>query len=129
MVLISVWSLSSNALERQYSRDIQIILTALGYDPGPIDGKSGNRTDAAIKSYQKDAGLAITGRVSTDLWVKLQATSLPKDFTPKTFKTNDGCKIAISRTESGTMKQEEVCNSVEIGPNGEIRLPGGRPLF
>ncbi|WP_427017090.1 peptidoglycan-binding protein [Pseudarthrobacter sp. P1] len=40
---------------------IQAGLTALGYDPGPVDGLSGPRTTAAIRQFQADQGLAADG--------------------------------------------------------------------
>jgi hypothetical protein len=48
-------------------RPFQIILTLLGYDPGPIDGKMGAKTRAAIKKFQEDNGLAPTGKIDEAL--------------------------------------------------------------
>lgn len=42
----------------------QADLWELGYDPGPIDGLPGARTSAAIRAYQRDAGLPVDGLVS-----------------------------------------------------------------
>lgn len=42
---------------------LQEMLTALGYDPGPLDGKFGKRTANAVKQYQRDRGLAADGVV------------------------------------------------------------------
>jgi len=36
-------------------------LTALGYDPGPIDGYTGSKTQSAIESFQNDHGLSPSG--------------------------------------------------------------------
>jgi hypothetical protein len=36
---------------------IQVQLRALGYDPGPIDGRGGRRTVAALTAYAKDRGI------------------------------------------------------------------------
>ena len=36
-------------------------LTALGYSPGPVDGKLGPSTKAAVTAYQKDRGLTADG--------------------------------------------------------------------
>jgi len=41
--------------------DIQQTLNGLGYDAGPVDGLLGRRTRAAIRAYQSDAGLEVTG--------------------------------------------------------------------
>lgn len=40
---------------------VQEALKAAGHDPGPIDGKHGQRTDAAIQSFQKASGLTVDG--------------------------------------------------------------------
>ncbi len=41
----------------------QARLARLGYYPGPIDGDFGPMTSRAIRSYQADYGLPITGRL------------------------------------------------------------------
>jgi len=43
--------------------DIQTFLNCNGFNPGPIDGLSGSRTDGAIKSFQKTVGLTADGEV------------------------------------------------------------------
>jgi hypothetical protein len=48
-------------------KDVQAYLSALGYKPGPIDGKLGRKTKAAIKAFQKDEGLTIDGEPSDEL--------------------------------------------------------------
>jgi hypothetical protein len=51
----------------QYSRDVQQVqmkLTELGYDPGPSDGIYGSRTETAVRAFQKDRGLPITGELN-----------------------------------------------------------------
>lgn len=43
--------------------DIQKRLTALGYQPGPLDGKDGPRTREAVKQFQRAHGLIADGIV------------------------------------------------------------------
>ena len=43
--------------------DIQTFLSCNGFNPGPIDGLAGSRTDGAIKSFQKTVGLVADGQV------------------------------------------------------------------
>ena len=57
---------------RAYVREIQRALAARGYDPGGADGAEGPRTRAAIRAYQKDAGLRETGRASRELLDRLK---------------------------------------------------------
>ena len=44
-------------------KDIQTFLSCNGFNPGPIDGLAGSRTDGAIKSFQKTVGLVADGEV------------------------------------------------------------------
>jgi len=48
-------------------KKVQSLLTLVGYDPGPADGKLGAKTITAIKAFQKDAGLMEDGKVTEDL--------------------------------------------------------------
>lgn len=42
-------------------KEMQRKLTAHGYDPGPVDGYMGTKTSEAIKEFQVDNGLTVTG--------------------------------------------------------------------
>ena len=53
--------------------NIQSGLTSLGYDPGPADGKIGPRTQAAIRRFQSDNELAVTGQPSAELWSTIKS--------------------------------------------------------
>ena len=48
-------------------KNVQANLASLGYNPGPIDGKAGGQTRAAVRQYQADHGLAVNGEMSPDL--------------------------------------------------------------
>ncbi|MBM3235922.1 peptidoglycan-binding protein [Candidatus Poribacteria bacterium] len=50
-------------IEGEDVKRLQEELKALGYDPGPIDGKFGPRTEEAVKKFQKDKGLKEDGIV------------------------------------------------------------------
>ncbi len=45
----------------------QEALEALGYDPGPADGVAGGNTERAVRTFQEEFGLAVTGEVSAAL--------------------------------------------------------------
>ncbi|MDX2102141.1 MAG: peptidoglycan-binding protein [Alphaproteobacteria bacterium] len=53
-------------------RRVQQALTALGLNPGPVDGVDGPRTQAAVSAYQRQAGLPVTGRITRSLVQRLQ---------------------------------------------------------
>ena len=71
--------ISEAAASAQSARDRQLVagpqsgLKRIGYDPGPIDGILGPRTQAAIRAYQKDHGLAIDGRPTQAFAFHIQA--------------------------------------------------------
>jgi hypothetical protein len=49
------------------TKDVQGLLRAVGYDPGPIDGHYGARTRAAVESFEKSLGRVATGGISEAL--------------------------------------------------------------
>jgi len=49
-------------------------LLALGYEPGPVDGVLDSKSVAAIKAFQRDNGLAVTGQASDTLLTDLRGT-------------------------------------------------------
>ena len=51
---------------------VQKLLAENGYDPGPADGKLGNKTIDAITAFQTKAGLPKTGKIDTGLVAALQ---------------------------------------------------------
>jgi TPR repeat protein len=59
--------------EHETIAGIQRELNRLGYRSGPPDGIFGNRTRRAIEQYQRDAGLAVDGRVTQPLLDRLLA--------------------------------------------------------
>ena len=56
-----------NLRSRDTIRWVQASLQQLGYDAGKVDGAVGRRTAVAIKKYEKDNGLPITGKMSAAL--------------------------------------------------------------
>jgi peptidoglycan hydrolase-like protein with peptidoglycan-binding domain len=49
----------------------QHLLELMGYDPGPIDGIFGAKTEAAVKRFQTDFGLTADGIVGPKTWAML----------------------------------------------------------
>ena len=63
------WMSASGAFAKGYNQDTQKAqnkLSALGYAPGPADGRMGDQTCQAIKKFQKDKGLKATGTLDTN---------------------------------------------------------------
>jgi hypothetical protein len=63
-------------------RHLQNLLTAAGYDVGEVDGIFGERTEAAVKSFQRDNGLTADGIVSPRTWAKVQG-EIPYAIPPR----------------------------------------------
>jgi len=61
----------ATGLTQDQRRQLQARLNALGYDVGTPDGVVGRRTEAAIRDYQRDQGLEVTGRPSPALLARL----------------------------------------------------------
>jgi hypothetical protein len=51
-------------LARAGVRDLQRILSRLGYRPGAADGRIGERTRAAIRAFERDRDMPVTGRAT-----------------------------------------------------------------
>lgn len=64
-------------------RQAQRLLTALGYEPGPIDGVAGRQVRAAVSAFQSEAGLPETGAVDAGLLSALRAAAAPPKPLPK----------------------------------------------
>ena len=58
-------------------RDIQRALQRAGLDPGPIDGRMGRKTRAAIRSFQEAHGLMADGRIGPQTIAKLKTYMTP----------------------------------------------------
>jgi hypothetical protein len=54
---------------------LQVRLSALGFDTGPIDNDFGPKTKAALKAFQKSKGLPETGLVDLTTWKALLKAS------------------------------------------------------
>lgn len=65
-------SADSGASYREQVKRVQAALNARDYDAGPADGALGPKTRTAIRTYQADAGLPITGEMSAGLLQKLE---------------------------------------------------------
>ena len=59
-------------------KELQELLTARGYKPGPVDGKPGPKTREALKQFQKDAGLPVTGVLDAETTQRLRAAPPPR---------------------------------------------------
>ncbi|WJW74700.1 peptidoglycan-binding domain-containing protein [Thiohalobacter sp. IOR34] len=105
----------------QYTREAQQLLTDLGYNPGPVDGKYGPRTANAVKAFQRDIGIKQDGWIDQSLINALRrakAVYIPKRMTPsapqsqsrQSFQTSTSSmnSIAAARYFTRGSVQDEV---------------------
>ena len=52
-------------------KQIQTLLTLLKFNPGPIDGIVGKKTTKAIRAFQLDIGVPVTGKIDKNLKTQL----------------------------------------------------------
>ena len=79
---------------------LQASLTKLGYNPGPIDGIFGSKTDAAVRSFQKAKGLVVDGIVGNNTWAAIdKALQNPPTPTPTPTPTHPTLKIGSTGSE------------------------------
>ena len=104
---------SSLALNRSERRRIQRGLTLLGFDPGPADGLFGNRTRFAVRSYQKEKGLAQTGYLDADSAKVLLAATPPSDAAPSPA-TEDSTSLPTSGRDAAKPGPSRVSDPTEI---------------
>jgi cell division septum initiation protein DivIVA len=58
-------------------RAAQEALRDKGFDPGPIDGVMGPRTSAAVRDFQQQQNLTVTGQLDAETRSRLEASGAP----------------------------------------------------
>lgn len=61
-------STSSSKPSDPFTRDVQKALKEAGYDPGPLDGRMGALTKAALERFQRANKLRVTGSTTRATW-------------------------------------------------------------
>lgn len=92
----------------EYVKWIQETLTELGYEPGPVDRVIGEKTDTAIRLFQKENDLVVDGQVGElthsalilahsmiDLKFDQDGKLVLKDFDKDEFTCECGCGLDI----------------------------------
>ena len=98
---------------KAHQKDVTAMQQALkdkGYDPGPVDGRMGPRTKAALMDYQRKEGLSPTGRWDNETAAKLgvQMSAADKETvnpaaSPSTGATTSSGSVEPTRsTPAGT---------------------------
>jgi TPR repeat protein/S1-C subfamily serine protease len=111
---------------------VKTALAALGYDPGAKDSSLSDEAVAAIKAFQKDRGLPVTGDISPELLGALLASRFEASNASKTVTLSPGTpKLKLYATGSGfyiSAQGDIITNQHVVDGCVEVRLPGGDPL-
>ena len=70
--VLGSWPLDDPPLPRADREELQRLLAGLGHDIGDVDGMIGRRTQAAIRAYQRRAGVPADGYASARLLERLR---------------------------------------------------------
>jgi peptidoglycan hydrolase-like protein with peptidoglycan-binding domain len=89
-------------------RNIQSGLTALGYDPGPVDGIVGRQTRTAIEAFRKREQLA-SGEITAEL---LDAITRRLSVTEPAAPAQNSSAPLQQPAPQDAIKQPWSCNSV-----------------
>ena len=76
-------------------KDVQAYLSALGYEPVPIDGMAGQMTRVAIRAFQTDIGVSVDGEVTPQLLADLK------------HNLDAGWKASTTTQSKGTTSSED----------------------
>ena len=69
-ITVTGWQVSKG-MTAEPVKKLQILLNGLGYPCGPVDGDFGEKTEAAVKSYQVHNGLSNDGVAGPQTWGSL----------------------------------------------------------
>jgi len=107
---------------------LQNLLLERGFDPGPIDGIFGDKTEAAVKAFQEANGLEVDGVVGPKTWLalceSLPAISQPTFPTPPVIPIGEICGDGIDNNLDG-ITDENCVPETPVGP--QQCLPGEEP--
>jgi peptidoglycan hydrolase-like protein with peptidoglycan-binding domain len=85
---------------------VQSELQAAGYYDGPVDGLVGPRTEAAIATFQRAAGVEATGEVRPELLEMIAGASEPQGDAPASVEGGNPVAVvqkALSRAAYGPL--------------------------
>ena len=107
----SVEALSQRGSRGEEVRQIQTALQNRGYDPGSVDGIYGERTEAAVRQFQADQGLAVDGIAGPDT---LAALGISGSSNGATSVSNSDYYL-LARIISAEARGEPYTGQVAVG--------------
>ena len=100
-------------IEVKAVKAVQAALTKLGYDPNGVDGKIGGGTQRAVRKFQKQNGLPVTGELTAATRIAILDADAPSYFDPP---KKDAKVIDFSESDFYIFK--EAVAGKESGPHG-----------
>lgn len=99
-------------------RKAQYRLATLGYDPGPVDGVLGKKTEIAIKHFQVDEEVEVDGVLTEDLLARMDsaATHLKGHADPATGSAGTAPRV-VSLAKSGPVYE---VGDIYVYDDGEV---------
>ena len=97
---------------------IQRKLNDLGYDPGPLDGIWGKKTEEAVKAFQRDKGLAARGIIDQETKAKLDLETPPSQKSlHETGSTGSADRLTTAgpRQKVGYINLQRLVNESRMG--------------
>ncbi len=132
------------AARRQADPEVQSVqqeLNKQGYSAGTADGFMGRKTREALKSYQKDYGLAVTGRADQDTLISLglregHTSRKPESVSSATTTVTDSSTVenidkkpaTVSSLTYITTRSVELQSSDDMFADSLLTIPSGTPL-
>ncbi|GBE43617.1 putative peptidoglycan binding domain protein [bacterium BMS3Bbin10] len=108
-------------------RDVQSALAARGYNPGPADGKMGNKTRSAIRAFQNAQGLQPTGRIDQALLSALfGGAGGGKDSNPA---NNRACAASPIIAQAPPPPPQQCFGGKVRNSKGACVCPSNRPVW
>ena len=107
----SVGALSQRGSRGEEVRQIQTALQNRGYDPGSVDGIYGERTEAAVRQFQADQGLAVDGIAGPDTLAALGVSGSSNGAT----SVSNSDYYLLARIISAEARGEPYTGQVAVG--------------
>jgi hypothetical protein len=104
-------SVSTKSDSSKDIKKIQTLLALLKFNPGPIDGIPGQKTTKAIRAFQLDIGVPVTGKIDGKLKSQLDRAY----------------QLAVTRTKEQTRDDEEKPQIKKEKPRVTSNLPEKKP--
>jgi S1-C subfamily serine protease len=95
IALISLLIFDTTLAYDQTVYDVQKKLKELGYEPGPTDGIWGRQTEVAVKIFQQDYGLPVTGRLTKKTLRTLGITEFATESAPSINKRISSSEVNL----------------------------------